>query len=62
MPLNIKEVELLNLSRNFNHSSVTSSIPEEIPNFETPPVMYTLKKSIQSGISAFNKFVSSLDF
>ena len=63
MPFKNKGVELLNLPRTLNHSFITSSnlSPLIFLNFETPSVIYTLEKSIQSEIFNFNNFFSSLD-
>lgn len=56
-----KRVELRNLPRIPNHASVTSSFPNELPNFEVTPVAYTLEKSLQSKIFNFCKFILSLN-
>ena len=45
-----------NFPRIFNDTSVTSSIPIELPHLETPSEIYTVEKSIKSKISSFNSF------
>ena len=45
-----KGVILLNLPRIRNHSYVTCSISKEFLNCETPSLIYTFQKSIQSKI------------
>lgn len=45
-----KEAELPNLHKMCNHTSITFSIPKELPSFGTPLVIYTLEKSTQSKI------------
>ena len=56
-----KAIELINLPRIFNDSTVKEVIPNLPSKFEIPTVVYTLTETIGSKIFNFNKFVNNLD-